>query len=54
MGLVSVGTEEIRATITDRGINHGPSLREAGEKVQPNLTPSTVAPISRTFQQTNR
>jgi hypothetical protein len=30
------------------------SLREAGERVQPNLGRSTVASIIRIFQQTNR
>ena len=32
----AVVTDEIRATIIDHVINHGLSLREAGERVQPN------------------
>ena len=47
-------TDEIRATIIDHVINHGLSLREAGERVQPNLRRSTVASFIRTFKQTNR
>lgn len=47
-------TDEIRATIIDHVINHGLSLREAGERVQPNIRRSTVASIIRTFKQTNR
>ncbi len=38
----------------DHVINHGLSLREAGEREQPNLRQSTVASIIRIFQQTNR
>ncbi|XP_076747397.1 uncharacterized protein LOC143421550 [Maylandia zebra] len=50
----TVVSDEIRATIIDHVINHGLSLREAGERVQPNLRRSTVASIIRIFQQTNR
>ncbi|XP_032363963.1 uncharacterized protein LOC116677839, partial [Etheostoma spectabile] len=50
----TVVSDEIRATIVDHVINHGLSLREAGERVQPNLRRSTVASIIRIFQQTNR
>ncbi|XP_026048262.1 uncharacterized protein LOC113036261 [Astatotilapia calliptera] len=50
----TVVSDEIRATIIDHVINHGLSLREAGERLQPNLRRSTVASIIRTFQQTNR
>ncbi len=38
-------TDEIRATIIDHVINHGLSYREAGERVQPNLSRDTVASI---------
>ncbi|KAJ8346955.1 hypothetical protein SKAU_G00283560 [Synaphobranchus kaupii] len=38
-------TDEIRATIIDYVINHGLSFREAGERVQPNLSRDTVASI---------
>nr|XP_024654404.1 uncharacterized protein LOC112430389 [Maylandia zebra] len=50
----TVVSDEIRATIIDHVINHGLLLREAGERVQPNLRRSTVASIIRIFQQTNR
>ncbi len=50
----TVVSDEICATIIDHVINHGLSLREAGERVQPNLRRSTVASIIRIFQQTNR
>ena len=50
----AVVTDDIRATIIDHVINHGLSLREAGERVQPNLRRSTVASIIRIFQQTNK
>lgn len=49
-----VVTDELRATIIVHEINHGPSLREAGEKVPPNLRWSTMATIIWNFQQTNR
>ncbi len=38
-------TDEIIATIIDHVINHGLSYREAGERVQPNLSRNTVASI---------
>ncbi len=38
-------TDEIRASIIDHVINHGLSYREAGERVQPNLSRDTVASI---------
>ncbi|KAL1251937.1 hypothetical protein QQF64_019733 [Cirrhinus molitorella] len=47
-------TDQIRATITDHVINHGLSYREAGERVQPNLSRDTVASIVRIFRETNR
>ncbi|KAM8747389.1 uncharacterized protein AB9X84_015425 [Acanthopagrus schlegelii] len=50
----TVVSDEIRATIIDHVINHGLSLREAGERVQPNVRRSTVASIVRIFRQTNR
>ncbi len=52
--LRAVVTEETRATFIDHVINHGLSLREAGERVLPNLRRSTVASIILIFQQTNR
>ena len=53
-GLQEQVSDEICATIIDHVINHSLSLREAGERVQPNLRRSTVASIIRIFQQTNR
>lgn len=50
----SVVTDEIMATIMDHVVSHGPSLREARERVQPNLRRSTAASICQTFQQTDR
>ncbi|XP_044038030.1 uncharacterized protein LOC122869274 [Siniperca chuatsi] len=47
-------TDQIRATIIDRVINHGLPYREAGERVQPNLSRDTVASIVRIFRETNR
>ncbi len=45
---------EIRATIVDHVINHGLTPREAGLRVQPNLSRYTVALIVRTFHQEHR
>ncbi len=45
---------EIRATIVDHVINHGLTLREAGLRVQPNLSRYTVASTVRTFRQEHR
>lgn len=47
-------TDDIRATIVDHVINHGMTLREAGQRVQPNLSRYTVASIIRTFRNENR
>ncbi|KAL3969266.1 beta-galactoside alpha-2,3-sialyltransferase (sialyltransferase 4A) [Sarotherodon galilaeus] len=50
----AVVSDEIRATVIDHVVNHGHSMREAGQRVQPNLQRSTVASIVRVFRQTNR
>lgn len=47
-------TNEIRATLVDHVVNHGLTLREAGLRVQPNLSRYTVASVIRTFQLENR
>lgn len=47
-------TNEIRATLVDHVVNHGLTLREAGLRVQPNLSRYTVASVIRTFRQENR
>lgn len=46
--------DDIRTTIVDHVINHGMTLREAGQWVQPNLSRYTVASIIRTFRNENR
>ena len=50
----AVVSDEIRATVIDHVVNNGLSMREAGQRVQPNLLRSTVASIVRVFWQTNR
>ncbi len=47
-------SDDIRATLVDHVINHGLSMREAGQRVHPNLSRYTVASIVRTFQLKNR
>ncbi len=47
-------TQEIRATLIDHVINHGLTLMEAGQRVQPNLSRNTVASVIRTFHRENR
>lgn len=47
-------TNEIRATLVDHVVNHGLTLREAGLRVQPNLSRYTVASVMRTFRLENR
>ncbi len=43
-------SNEIRATLVD----HGLTMREAGQRVQPNLSHFTVASVIRTFRLENR
>lgn len=47
-------SDEIRATLVDHVVNHGLTMREAGQRVQPNLSRYTVASIIRTFRNENR
>lgn len=47
-------SNDIRATLVDHVVNHGLTLREAGLRVQPNLSRYTVASVIRTFRQENR
>jgi len=47
-------SNEIRATLIGHVINHGLSLREAGQRVQPNINRSTVASIIHTFKRENQ
>lgn len=50
----TVISDEIRATVVDHVVNHGLTMREAGLRVQPNLSRFTVAAIVRTFRNDNR
>ncbi|KAF0030326.1 hypothetical protein F2P81_017057 [Scophthalmus maximus] len=47
-------SDDIRATLMDHVINHGLSMREAGQRVHPNPSRYTVASIIRTFRLENR
>ncbi|XP_049902352.1 mesenchyme-specific cell surface glycoprotein-like isoform X1 [Epinephelus moara] len=47
-------SNEIRGTVIDHVLNHGLSMREAGLRVQPNLSRFTVGAIIRTFRMENR
>ncbi len=47
-------TQAICATLIDHVINHGLTLMEAGQRVQPNLSRNTVASVIRTFHRENR
>ncbi|KAK0135335.1 hypothetical protein N1851_028828 [Merluccius polli] len=47
-------SNEIRATLVDHVVNHGLTVREAGLRVQPNLSRFTVASVIRAFRLENR
>ncbi|XP_051569205.1 uncharacterized protein LOC127449680 [Myxocyprinus asiaticus] len=47
-------SDEIRATLVDHVLVRGMTTREAGQRVQPNLSRFTVASIIRTFREENR
>ncbi len=47
-------SDDIRATLVDHVINHGLTMREAGQRVLPHLSRFTVASIIRTFRLENR
>ena len=53
-GTRRVVSDDIRATVIDHVINHGLTMTEAGQRVQPNLSRFTVAGIVRTFINENR
>ena len=42
-------SDDIRATLVDHVINLGLTMREAGQRVHPNLSRFTVSSIIRTF-----
>jgi hypothetical protein len=50
----TVVSDEISATLVDRVHNHGLSMREAGQRVQANLSRYTVSSIIRTFRNDNQ
>ncbi|XP_055492817.1 uncharacterized protein LOC129698022 [Leucoraja erinacea] len=50
----TVISDDIRATLVDHVINHGLTVREAGQRVHPNLSTCTVPYIIRTFRLENR
>src|SRR4029434_6484753 len=47
-------SNECGATVVDQVVNHGLSMREAGQRVQPNLSRFTVAAILWTFRRGDR
>lgn len=47
-------SDEIRATVIDHVLVHGLTMREAGLRVQPNLSRFSVSTIVRTFREENR
>lgn len=47
-------SDEIRATIIDHVLVHGLTMREAGMRVQPNLSRFTVSSIVQRFRATNK
>ncbi len=47
-------SDDISATLVDHVINHGLTMREAGQRVHPHLSRFTVASIIRTFGLENR
>ncbi|XP_026991161.2 uncharacterized protein LOC113635738 [Tachysurus fulvidraco] len=50
----AVISDDIRATVIDHVLVHGMTMREAGLRVQPNLSRFSVATIVRTFREENR
>ena len=42
-------SDEIRATVVDHVVNHGLTMQEAGQRVQPNISRFSVASILWTF-----
>jgi len=47
-------SDEIRATLIDHVVNHGLTMQEAGQGVQPHISRFSVASIIRTFRRENR
>src|SRR4029434_1023648 len=47
-------SDEIRATVVNHVVNHGLTMQEAGQRVQPNISCFSVASILRTLRRGNR
>src|SRR4029434_10912602 len=47
-------SNEIRATVVNHMVNHGLTMQEAGQRVQPNISRFSVASILWTFRRGNR
>lgn len=47
-------SDEIRATVVNHVVNHGLTMQEAGQRVQPNISRFSVASILWTFRRGNR
>ncbi len=47
-------SDKIRATLVDHVLVHGMTMREVGQRVQPNVNRFTVASIIRSFREENR
>ena len=47
-------SDEIRATVVNHMVNHGLTMQEAGQRVQPNISRFSVASILWTFRRGNR
>ena len=50
----NIMSDDIKATLADHVINQGLNVREAGQRVHPNLSRFTVSSIIRTFRLDNR
>ena len=46
-------SDEIRATVVNPVVNHGLTMQETGQRVQPNRSRFSVAPILLTFRREN-
>src|SRR4029434_6262386 len=47
-------SDDMRATLIDHVVNHGLTMPEAGQRVQPHISRFSVAAIIRTFRRGNR
>lgn len=48
-----ISVYQIRATIVDHFVNHGLTMAEVGQRVQPNIGRSTMSSIIQTFYREN-